>query len=86
MILDQLAFDADEAVFVDDFMFLLADDIKYPELEQTIANGDFNGVIGFNRFGFDHKQRMDSQSDGMKGKTNIIRAMIEDLALANYTV
>lgn len=50
---DEFAFDEEELIFADDFMFLSADFIKYPELESNITNEEFNGVVGFNRFGFE---------------------------------
>lgn len=52
VVADEIAFDEDELIFVDDFMFLAADFIKYKELEDIIEDGQFNGVVGFNRFGF----------------------------------
>lgn len=54
IIFDQIAFDQQEQVYLDDFMFVLADEINYPELKTKIDDGSLNGVVGFNRFGYDH--------------------------------
>ena len=85
LIFDEIAFDKKEDVYIDDFMFLLANKIYYPELQYLIDAGEFNGVVGFNRFGFDHKQGL-ADSLGIDGKANIIRAMINDEAISNYTM
>ena len=85
VIFDEIAFDHDEQVYVDDFMFLSAEFIKYKELESSILKEEFNGVINFNRFGFDRKQGL-GQTLGIQGKANVIRAMIDDAALTNYTI
>lgn len=49
---DEISLDEEELIAAFDFMFLWADFIKYSELEDEIANGLFDGVISFNRFGF----------------------------------
>ena len=49
---DKFSLDEDELIAADDFMFLWAEFIKYSELQDEIANGLFDGVISFNRFGF----------------------------------
>lgn len=85
IIFDEISFDKDEEVYVDDFMFLRADFIQYKELEYSILRESFNGVISFNRFGFDHKQGL-GQTLGIQGKANVIRAMIDDDALTNFTI
>ena len=36
IIFDEIAFDKAEAVYLDDFMFLLANTITYPELQDRI--------------------------------------------------
>ena len=36
VVADEIAFDDDELIFVDDFMFLAADFIEYKELEDAI--------------------------------------------------
>lgn len=86
VILDELSFDSDEEVFVDDFMFLYADDIKFPELDGIKNMDNFNGVIGFNRFGYDHKQREEGRNPGVDGKSNIIRALIDDSIISNFSM
>lgn len=45
---DEISFDEDELIYADDFMFLFTDKVHYPELDDQL-----DGVIGFNRFGFD---------------------------------
>ena len=49
---DEISLDEDELIAAYDFMFLWAEFVKYSELEEEIANGLFDGVISFNRFGF----------------------------------
>lgn len=77
---DELSFDAEELVSVDEFMFLFTNKVRYPELDDEI-----DGVIGFNRFGFTEKHRY-GLTHGMHGKTNVMKALFDDRVLANDTV
>ena len=85
VVVDEFSFDADETIFADDFMFLAINFIKYKELESSINNETFNGVVGFNRFGFERTNRF-GQTQGLQGKSNIMRALIDDYQLTNFTL
>ena len=86
VVVDEFSFDDEELIFVDDFMFLAVDFIEYKELESVISDGEFNGVVAFNRFGYERNKDRLGQTLGLEGKANIMRALIDDDLLTNYTV
>lgn len=78
---DELSFDKDELVSIDDFMFMFPHVVNYPEIDYRVVDG----VIGLNRYGFGNKDRF-GLTHGMQGKTNAMRALIQDAILYNQTV
>ena len=73
-VFNEFCFDKDEELCVDDWQFQYADFVQYPALNHNI-----DGVIGFNRYGYD------VEGDRF-GYLNIIKSLYDDLKISKEVV